>query len=148
MASTETKSKGAANPADVALLRTLSTCHYIVGGFVTFIGVLLLSIFLLLRPPAAPNGSHQLEYLALVFLASITILGVANIVSGKFLRERRRRGFSTAVALVDAATMVGSFAYPGSIGIGGGLSVPVLGIFGLISLFVLMKNSIPDCHRA
>ena len=125
-------------------LRTLSVCHYVLGGLCFLVGCipfiyLALGVAILnggFGPPKNQNGGPPPEFLGWLFIgiASLVIalywaLGLALVQAGSCLRQRKWRTFCMVVAGASC------------------LFQPLGTILGVFTIIVLMRPSVRDAFE-
>jgi succinate dehydrogenase/fumarate reductase cytochrome b subunit len=129
-------------------LRLLSLFHYIAGGITLFVSFILLFQFLLLfvfwEGLMQQYGeyrytiSNELDatfltiffYLWLVILLFVVTFGILEILSGRFIKLRKRRTFSFIIAIINL------------------LSIPYGTLLGIMTIIVLSRNSVKEIYIA
>lgn len=122
-------------------LGTLSILHYVYGGLVCFIGIVVLLILLFMgqflqadwftdhadAPPAFVGG--LLRTIGWIAFLLIELKGVANIISASLLVQRRGRLFSQIVAGVNC------------------LKIPFGLVLGIFTFIELNKEQVKEEYR-
>jgi hypothetical protein len=129
-------------------LRLLSLFHYIAGGITLFVSFILLFQFLLLfvfweglmqqYGEYRYTNSNELDatfltiffYLWLVILLFVVTFGILEILSGRFIKLRKRRTFSFIIAIINL------------------LSIPYGTLLGIMTIIVLSRNSVKEIYIA
>jgi hypothetical protein len=134
-------------PIDEEHLRLLGIFHYVYAGFQGLVLLGLLGYMLVIgvafgvvssntipgrATPSGPPPQVVLGFLGAVLGCSGTFMALnifANVLSGKFLREHRKRMFCMIVAGIDC------------------LSVPLGTLLGVFTLVVLCRDTVREAYK-